>query len=177
MLRGSCVLPNDFDKQMKVAVFIPQDNASKIESVINAGADKVGFDDLIAEIKAGKINYDRYLASASSMSRLKEIASILGSRGLMPNAKIGTLTDNPEVIMHDMKNKIVFFKSGKSGLIQCRIGTVAMTSEKIIENITFLIKHIMGQTKNSAIGKGFIKSLYLKSTMGDCLKINYSELF
>lgn len=176
-LRGSCLMPNDLGKVLKVAVFIPEENIAKKDAVLKAGADKVGFQDLISEIEAGKINYNVYMASASSMAGLKKIASTLGAKGLMPNAKVGTLTDDIESVVSDMKNKVVFFRSNKTGLVQGRVGTVTMDKEKIIENLIFFVKNIAAQNKNPNTNKGFIKSVYIKSSMGKVYKIeNLSEL-
>ncbi len=177
VLRGSCVMPHDLGKTLKVAVFVPEENVAKKKSVLDSGADYVGFQDLISEIEARKINYDVYLTNTASMGGLKKIASILGAKGLMPNAKVGTLTDNPESIIPNLKTKTVFFKSGKTGLVQSRVGTVAMDDEKIIENLIFFVKNIFSQNKNPATNKNFIKSIYIKSTMGKIYKIqNLSEL-
>jgi large subunit ribosomal protein L1 len=176
-LRGSFLMPNDLGKVLKIAAFIPEDNTAKRDAVLKAGADRVGFQDLISEIESGKIEYDVYMASASSMAGLKKIASILGAKGLMPNAKVGTLTDNIESVAGDMKNKIAFFKSGKTGLVQTRVGTVAMTNEQIFDNLNSFVKHVFAQNKNPSTNKNYIKSIYIKSSMGKVYKIeNLSEL-
>jgi large subunit ribosomal protein L1 len=176
-LRGSCLMPNELGKILKVAAFVQEDNVAKKNIVLEAGADRVGFQDLISEIESGKIDYDIYLASASSMSGLKKIASILGSKGLMPNAKVGTLTDKIEDVISDMKSKVVFFRSGKTGLLQARIGNVIMEKNKILENLIFFVKYIVAQNKNPNTNKNYIKSIYIKSSMGKAYKIeNLSEL-
>ena len=176
-LRGSCLVPNKLDKNLKVAVFLADDNVAKKDAVLSAGADRVGLQDLISEIKSGKVEYDLYFSQPSLISQLKEIAQSLGAKGKMPNAKVGTLTDNIESVIGDMKSKAVFFRSGKTGLVQARIGTVGMSSDQILENLTFFVKHIFGQNKNPSSNKNYIKSIYIKSSMGKVHKIeNLSEL-
>ena len=170
-------MPHNLGKTLKIAAFIPEENIAKKDTALSAGADRVGFQDLIIEIESGKIEYDIYLASASSMSRLKKIASILGAKGLMPNVKVGTLTDNIEAVISDMKNKIAFFRSGKTGLLQARVGSVSMANDQILDNLNFLVKHIYAQNKNPSTNKNYIKSIYIKSSMGRIHKIeNLSEL-
>ena len=125
-----------------------------------------------------KIDYDVYLASAPMMKQLSKAAPILGPRNLMPNNKLGTLTDNPESIIAKMKNKIVFFKSVK-GMVQARIADISLGSIKIEENIRSFIKHVveLNKVNKLAPGKKPIKSIYIKSTMGNVIPIDIKEFF
>lgn len=166
VLRGSVVLPNNTGKKRKVIALIPADKTSQRESVAKAGVDRVGYEDIIAEIKSGTIDTKAiYMSSVQYMSGLRDIASKLGGKGLMPNAKVGTLTDNIEGAADNMKNKVAFFKSGKTGIVQSRVGVVGMNAENINENVVAFIKYVLSQVK--AINpKTVVKSLYIKSTMG-----------
>jgi large subunit ribosomal protein L1 len=170
-IRGSCVLPNGLDKESKVIVFVPSDNGARRDSILKAGADVVGYEDLIAEIDAGKIDMNAiYMTSAGFMAGLKKIASKLGAKGLMPNAKVGTLVDNIEDNIQNMKTKAAFFKSGKTNMIQARVGSVEMDNEKLVENIVFFVKQVLSQTK-AVNGKGIVKSIFVKSTMGPAVEV------
>ena len=112
------------------------------------------------------------------MKQLSKAAPILGPRNLMPNNKLGTLTDNPESIIAKMKNKIVFFKSVK-GMVQARIADISLGSIKIEENIRSFIKHVveLNKVNKLAPGKKPIKSIYIKSTMGNVIPIDIKEFF
>ena len=175
-LRGHCELPNETGKNKRIAVF--SDDSVKKQALLDAGADAVGVVDLLADIMVKKIDYDVYLASAPMMKQLSKAAPILGPRNLMPNNKLGTLTDNPESIIAKMKNKIVFFKSVK-GMVQARIADISLGSIKIEENIRSFIKHVveLNKVNKLAPGKKPIKSIYIKSTMGNVIPIDIKEFF
>lgn len=169
-LRGNSILPNGTGKSKKIIIFAPE---SRRNSLLEAAADRVGYEDLIVEIKSGKIEKNTiYMTSPSYLKDMKEVASILGSKGLMPNAKYGTLTDNLEGFIADMKNKATFFKSGKTNLIQGRVGSVEMDILKLTENITFFVKSILLQMKNQSSSKSMIKSMFIKTTMGKAVRID-----
>jgi large subunit ribosomal protein L1 len=171
-LRGSVVLPNNIGKERVIIAFIPSDKTFQRDSAIKAGVDKVGYEDLVAEIKAGKIDTKAlYMSSASYMSGLRDIASKLGGKGLMPNAKVGTLTDSIDGSADNMKKKVAFFKSGKTGMVQSRLGSVNMNAESINANVIAFIKYVLSQVK--AINpKTVVKSLYIKSTMGEAVLVD-----
>lgn len=171
-LRGSVVLPNNIGKERVIIAFIPSDKTSQRDSAIKAGVDKVGYEDLVAEIKAGKIDTKAlYMSSAAYMSGLRDIASTLGGKGLMPNAKVGTLTDSIDGSADNMKKKVAFFKSGKTGMVQSRLGSVNMNAESINANVIAFIKYVLSQVK--AINpKTVVKSLYIKSTMGEAVLVD-----
>ena len=174
-LRGSCFLPNSHGKERKIIVFIPEDNSGKTKSVLESGADVVGYQSLIAKISAGEIDKNAiYMTSASFMKDLKEIAKVMGSKGLMPNPKSGTLNDDLESTIPKMKNKVAFFKSGKTNMIQARIGSVSSTNEELVENIKYFVKNALSQAKNA--GRNTLKSAYIKSTMTRSVKVPLSEL-
>lgn len=170
VLRGSFELPNKMKKTKKIAIFA-EPGTDKFEAAKNSGADFVGMDDLMNDILAKKINYDVYLTSSSMMPKLKKIASKLGPRNKMPNNKLGTLVENPDLIVDKMKNQISFFKSIK-GSVQTSIGDISMTKEEIEENTNFVIKNLVDQFKNLYPTKDAIKSIYVKTTMGKSFLIN-----
>lgn len=170
VLRGGLELPNKMTKEKKVAVFA-ENGSEKFKAAQEAGADFVGMDDLISDITAKKIPYDVYLASAALMPKLKKIASKLGPRNKMPNNKLGTLLDNPEMAVAKMKNQTVFFKTIK-GCAQTMFGDLAMSSEALIENASFVIKNLIEQFKNAHPTKEALKSIYVKTTMGKIFEID-----
>jgi large subunit ribosomal protein L1 len=171
-LRGSIALPNNLGKTKKIIVFLPADKSSQEDALIKAGADRVGYDDLISEIDSGKIDQNAiYMTSVPYMAGLKKIASKLGAKGLMPNAKVGTLLENIEGAIHNMKHKVAFYKSGKTGMIQSRIGTSSMNADQLCENISAFVKQILGNVKNPN-PKNAVKSIYVKSTMTKAIRIS-----
>ena len=170
-LRGAAILPNNIGKTRQVIAFIPADKSSQRESALKSGVDRVGYEDLVSEIDSGKIDMKAvYMTSAPYMSGLKKIASKLGGKGLMPNAKVGTLTDNIDGVASNMKHKVAFFKSGKTGMVQSRVGVVGMSVDSINENVITFIKTVLSQVK-AVNPKTVVRSLYIKSTMGKAVLI------
>lgn len=172
-MRGSFELPNNTGKDKKIAVFV-DDESDKAKACLEAGADRASMDELINEIANKNIKYDVFIGSQSIMPKLKKIASILGSRGKMPNAKIGTLTESPEKIIPNLKNKTIFFKSVK-GVVQVRVGSVAMSSEQLMQNITNFSKYILEQFKAANPTKEGLRAMYIKSTMGKSFAIDAKQ--
>ncbi len=126
VVRGSTVLPNGNGKTVRVAVFTQGPNA---EAARAAGADIVGFDDLAAEVKAGKMDFDVVIASPDAMRVVGQLGQILGPRGLMPNPKVGTVTPNVAEAVKNAKSGQVRYRTDKAGIIHCGIGNTSFGTE------------------------------------------------
>ena len=136
VVRGAVVLPNGTGKTKRVAVFA---QGAKAEEAKAAGADIVGMDDLAADIKAGKMDFDVVIASPDAMRIVGTLGQILGPRGLMPNPKVGTVTPNVEQAVKNAKAGQVQYRADKGGIVQCTIGRASFTLEALSENLTVLI--------------------------------------
>ena len=173
-IRGTCVIPYGTGKKIKIAVFAEGKDADLAKEL---GAEIVGGEELIIKIRNGdeKLNVDKCVATPSMMLKLTKIASILGKRGIMPNQKDGTITENLKDIIFNIKKGIVFFQSEKkSGHIQASVGRINYTEEQLIENIKEFINTIKKNQKNTKIS--FIKSIYVSTTMGLSHQININNI-
>ncbi len=171
-IRTTVVLPNGTGKQRKVIVFAEGESAQEAKK---AGADKVGSDELIEEIKkTGKCDFDEAIAVPEMMKKLAPIAKILGVKGIMPNPKKETVTKNVAKAVEQVKSGKVFLKNDNTGNIHQAVGKVSFENEKIIENIKVLIQAIQ-KAKPSAQKGVYIKNIVLTTTMGPGLKIEYSK--
>ena len=172
VVRGSAVLPNGTGKEVRVAVFAQGDNAEKATA---AGADIVGFDELAAEVKAGKMDFDVVIATPDAMRVVGTLGQILGPRGLMPNPKVGTVTADVETAVKNAKGGQVRFRTDKGGIIQCSIGKVGFEPQAIKENLETLIADLKKLKPASAKGIYF-KKLCISTTMGPGLQLDQSSL-
>src|SRR6187401_3779445 len=136
VVRGAVVLPNGTGKTKRVAVFA---QGAKAEEAKAAGADIVGMDDLAAEIKGGKMDFDVVIASPDTMRVVGTLGQILGPRGLMPNPKVGTVTPDVAQAVRNAKAGQVQFRADKSGIVQCTIGRASFTVESLAENLKALV--------------------------------------
>lgn len=168
-IRGSCVLPHGTGKKIKLAVFA---EGKEADMARECGADIVGGEELIIKIKNGdeKLDVSKCVATPAMMVKIKQISSILGKRGLMPNPKDGTITDNITSVVKGIKKGIVFFHNDKFGYIHASVGKVSFPQEQLEENIKELISTIIKFQKNT---KGlFLKKIYLSTTMGLSLPLD-----
>jgi large subunit ribosomal protein L1 len=172
VVRSSTLLPKGTGKTVRVAVFAQGDNAEKAK---NAGADRVGFEDLAEELKSGSIPYDVVIATPDAMRIVGQLGTILGPRGLMPNPKVGTVTMQVENAVRDAKAGQVRYRTDKNGIIHCSVGKVSFNPEDIIENVNALIADL--KRLKPASSKGiYIKKVSLSSTMGPGLTLDLSSL-
>ncbi len=172
MVRGALVLPNGTGKTVRVAVFA---KGTKADEAKAAGADIVGTDDLVADIKAGIFNFDVVVAAPDCMGLVGQIGRILGPKGLMPNPKTGTVTPDVATAVKNVKGGQVNFRVDKKGNIHAGIGKVSFDSAQIAENLTSFIQAINKQKPASAKGR-YIKSGALSLTMSPALKLDLVEL-
>jgi len=171
-VRGSVVLPAGTGKKMRIAVFAQGDKAKQAKE---AGADIVGFDDLAESIKAGKIEFDVAIASPDAMRVVGQLGQILGPRGLMPNPKVGTVTQDIAAAVKNAKAGQVQYRTDKAGIVQCTIGRASFTVDALRENLMALIG-ALNKTRPSGIKGVYLKKISISSTMGVGIKIDQSSL-
>jgi len=172
MVRGAIVLPHGTGKTVRVAVFA---KGAKADEAKEAGADIVGTDDLVAQIKEGIFNFDVVVAAPDCMGLVGQIGRILGPKGLMPNPKTGTVTPDVATAVKNVKGGQVNFRVDKKGNIHAGIGKVSFESNQILDNLNSLVKAINKQKPASAKGR-YIKSGALSLTMSPALKLDIMEL-
>ena len=172
MVRGSVVLPKGTGKTVRVAVFAQGDNVQKAK---DAGADIVGFDDLAAEIKAGKMDFDVVIATPDAMRVVGQLGQILGPRGLMPNPKVGTVSADVVTAVKNAKAGQVQYRTDKGGIVHCTIGRASFTVDDLKENLAALIDAL--QRAKPASSKGiYFKRLSVSSTMGAGVRVDQASL-
>jgi len=172
VVRGATVLPNGSGKNVKVAVFAQGANA---DSAKEAGADKVGMDDLAAAIKAGDIGYDVVIASPDAMRVVGQLGQVLGPRGLMPNPKLGTVTPDVATAVKNAKAGQVRFRADKNGIIHGSIGRIGFTNAALQQNIEALLSDLKRLKPSTSKGI-YIKKITLSTTMGPGLQLEQSTL-
>ena len=172
MVRGAIVLPHGTGKTVRVAVFA---KGAKADEAKAAGADIVGTDDLVDQIKEGIFNFDVVVAAPDCMGLVGKIGRILGPKGLMPNPKTGTVTPDVATAVNNVKGGQVSFRVDKKGNIHAGIGKVSFDADKIAENITTFISAINKQKPASTKGR-YIKNAALSLTMSPAIKFDLSEI-
>lgn len=171
-VRGMVALPNGTGAKLRVAV-IAKD--AKAKEAKDAGADIVGADDLANEILAGKINFDRLIATPDMMGLVGRLGKVLGPRGLMPNPKLGTVTPDVTKAVKDAKGGAVEFRAEKSGIVHAGVGKASFDEKKLAENIRAFVDAIIKAKPTGAKG-AYIKKISLTSTMGPGLKLDIDSL-
>ena len=169
-LRGTVSLPNGSGKTVRVAVFAEGEAARAAEE---AGADIVGSDDLIADIQAGNINFDATVATPDQMSKVGRLGRILGTRGLMPNPKLGTVTNDVAKAIKELKGGRVEYRADRYGIAHVVIGKVSFTPEALAENYGAVYDEIIRMKPAAAKGK-YVKSITVTSSMGPGVPVDSS---
>ncbi len=172
VVRGSTVLPNGTGQEVRVAVFAQNENAEKANA---AGADIVGFDDLAAEIKDGKLDFDVVIATPDAMRVVGGLGPILGPRGLMPNPKVGTVTPDVVTAINNAKAGQVRYRADKAGIVHCTIGKVDFDTAALSENLQALVSDLVKAKPASAKGQ-YMRKIALSTTMGPGLTVDMSGL-
>ncbi len=172
MVRGVVTLPHGTGKTKRVLVLC---NADKEDEAKQAGADYVGLDDMISQIKEGWLDFDVVITQPSVMPKVGPLGKTLGPRGLMPNPKSGTVTDNLGEAVSEIKKGKIDFKVDKTGIVHTSIGKVSFDAQKIAENAKEFLNTIRKLKPTSAKGT-YIKSITLSSTMSPGIKIDPSDL-
>jgi len=172
VVRSATVLPHGTGKTVRVAVFTQGPAA---EAALAAGADRVGMDDLAAEMKGGDLNYDVVIASPDAMRVVGQLGQILGPRGLMPNPKVGTVTPDVATAVKNAKAGQVRYRTDKNGIIHTSVGKVGFDAIKLKENVEALIADL--KRIKPASSKGiYVKRVTLSTTMGPGLVIDQGSL-
>lgn len=172
VVRGATVLPNGTGKSVRVAVFTQGPAA---EAAWAAGADKVGMDELAAEMKGGDLNYDVVIASPDAMRVVGQLGQILGPRGLMPNPKVGTVTPDVATAVKNAKAGQVRFRTDKNGIIHSSVGKVDFEPAKLQQNVEALLADLKRLKPSSSKGV-YVKRVTLSTTMGPGLQIDLASL-
>ncbi len=171
-VRGASVLPNGTGKTVRVAVFAQGDHA---DAATAAGADIVGFEDLAEKVKSGQFDADVVIATPDSMRIVGQLGQILGPKGLMPNPKVGTVTQDVAQAVKNAKGGQVRYRIDKGGIIHCSIGKVSFTSEAIKQNLEHLLSDLRKAKPATAKGT-YMKKVILSSTMGPGFIIDLASL-
>ncbi|MGI4775456.1 MAG: 50S ribosomal protein L1 [Janthinobacterium lividum] len=173
MVRGIVSLPAGTGKTVRVAVICKDDD--KIAEALDAGADIAGSSELIEEIKAGKINFDICISTPDMMALIGQVARILGPKGLMPNPKLGTVTNDIKTAVKNAKSGQVEFRVDKNGIIHAGIGKLSFVNKDLVKNAQVLVTAI-NKAKPAGAKGIYMKSIYLSSTMGPSVKIDLSSV-
>ena len=171
-LRGTVMLPHGTGKSVRVAVFARGDKAKEAET---AGADVVGAEDLAEKIQAGQIDFDRAVATPDMMGVVGRLGKILGPRGLMPNPRLGTVTQNVTEAVKAAKGGQVEFRAEKAGIVHAGVGKASFTEDALVDNVRAFVGAIT-RGKPSGVKGTYIKRVALSSTMGPGVKVDVAGL-
>lgn len=171
-VRGSIVLPQGTGKSVRIAVFAQGDRASQAK---DAGADIVGFEDLANDIRGGKLDFDVVIATPDAMRVVGQLGQILGPRGLMPNPKVGTVTQDVAGAIKNAKAGQVQYRADKAGIVQCTIGRASFPVEALTENLRALVDAV-NKSRPSGVKGIFLKKISVSSTMGAGVRIDQASL-
>lgn len=172
MVRGSVVLPGGLGKTVKVLVFA---QGAKAEEAKAAGADFVGANDMVEKITGGWTDFDSVIATPDMMGVVGKLGKILGPRGLMPNPKVGTVTNDVTKALEETRAGKVEFRTEKAGIIHAPVGKVSFDTDKLCANVKALVDALL-KLKPSAAKGVYLKGVSVSSTMGQGVKINVAEL-
>ncbi len=172
MVRGAVVLPNGLGKTVRVLVFA---KGEKEKEALDAGADYVGSDDLVAKIQEGWFEFDTAIATPDMMGVVGKIGKLLGPRGLMPNPKVGTVTFEVGRAVKESKAGKVEFRVEKAGIIHAPVGKVSFDAEKLKGNVIALVEALV-KAKPSAAKGTYIKKISVSSTMGAGINLDISDV-
>lgn len=172
VVRGSVILPHGSGKKTRVLVFA---EGVKADEARAAGADYVGFDELVDKILGGWTDFDYAVSTPDLMPKLGKLAKILGPKGLLPNKKLGTVSDDVASVVQELKKGKSFFKNDKYGLVHFAIGKVSFGPEKLHENFVEFMKVLAVSKPSSSKGK-FIRKITISSTMGLGIPVDVDSL-
>ncbi len=171
-LRTLIDLPHGNGKKIKIAVLCDE---NKLAEAKKSGADVVGSEDLLKKISDKDINFDKLICTPSMMSKIGKLGKILGPKGLMPNPKMGTVSDNLADSVNRIKNKSIEIKNDKDGNLSFSIGRKNFEENKILENIKNVFENLKKE-KPTVFNAENIKKVYLSSTMGNSFKLNFKDI-
>jgi large subunit ribosomal protein L1 len=168
MVRGTVVLPNGLGKEVKVLVFA---KGEKEKEALDAGADFIADEDTIEKIQKGWFGFDKAIATPDMMGAVGKLGRILGPRGLMPNAKTGTVTFELEKAIAELKAGKIDFRVEKAGIVHVPVGKVSFGAEKLVENVTAFLDKLVA-LKPAASKGAYLKTISVSSTMGPGIKLD-----
>lgn len=172
MVRGVVELPNGSGRNVRVAVFAKGEKAEEAKA---AGADIVGDEDLAAEVQAGKIDFDRCIATPDMMPLVGRLGKVLGPRGMMPNPKVGTVTPDIGEAVKSAKGGAVEFRVEKAGIVHAGVGKASFSEDQIAGNVRAMLNAVQKAKPSGAKGT-FMKKVALSSTMGPGVKIDLASV-
>ena len=170
-VRGMFELPHGSGAKVRVAVFAKD---AKAKEALAAGADIVGADDLAEKILAGKVDFDRCIATPDMMGVVGKLGKVLGPKGLMPNPKLGTVTIDVKKAVESAKGGAVEFRAEKTGIVQVKVGKASFTEKALTENIRAMMREIVRVKPAGAKGT-YLKKVSVSSTMGPGIKLDMSD--
>ena len=165
-------LPGGSGKEIKVAVVCEEQKSADAKS---AGADIVGGDDFIEKIKSGEINFEKLICTPSMMIKLSKLGKVLGPKGLMPNPKLGSVTDDLKTAISDAKSGQAEIRNDKDGNIGVSIGKKSFTDDKLIKNYNAIIETLEKEKSNNTVKGDLVKSSFITSTMGVSYKLKLGK--
>ncbi len=172
MIRGVCQLPHGNGKTVRVAVFAKDAKADEAKA---AGADIVGAENLVDSILAGKIDFDRCIATPDMMGLAGRVARVLGPKGLMPNPKLGTVTADVTTAVKNAKAGEVQYRVEKNGIVHAGVAKASFTNDQIYDNAKLFIETIM-KAKPATLKGTYMKKVSISSTMGVGVRVDFSNL-
>lgn len=170
-IRGTISLPHGTGKEVKIAALVTDD---KVKMAKEAGAQVAGLEDLIAEIEKGKFNYDVVVATPDVMKQIAKVAKILGQKGLMPNPKAGTVTDDIVKTIKELRAGRLEYRNDKEGNLHSVFGKLSFKEEELENNLKSFIR-VIRDAKPASIKGAFIQSLTITSTMGPGIRLDINE--
>ncbi len=168
MVRGTVVLPNGLGKPVRVLVFA---KGEKVKEALDAGADHAGGDELVEQIKEGWLEFDKTVATPDMMGTVGKIGKVLGPRGLMPNAKLGTVTFDVAKVVKEIKAGKVDFRVEKTGIVHAPMGKISFGEEKLMENIAAFMDTLIRLKPTAAKGT-YVKGIAISTTMGVGIQVD-----
>lgn len=172
MVRGTVVLPNGVGKEVRVAVFA---KGEKEKEALEAGADYAGSEDLLTKIQGGWLEFDKTIATPDMMGAVGKLGRILGPRGMMPNAKLGTVTFDVAKAVREIKAGKIDFKVEKAGIVHAPMGKVSFGQERLLQNVSAFMDTILRLKPPSSKGT-YLKGIAISTTMGPGIKIDPAQI-
>lgn len=172
MVRGSVSLPNGTGKDVSVLVFCKGEKAKEAEE---AGADFVGDDELITKVQGGWTDFDKVVATPDMMGQVGKLGKVLGPRGLMPNPKVGTVTQDVAKVVKELKAGMIEFRVDKNGIIHTTVGKKSFEDGKLMENIKALLDTLVKMKPASAKGQ-YVRGIFLSASQGPSVRLDHAKV-